>query len=253
MEKAIRPPLIYIDNVTLSYVQGSQVTFVLNGLNFSVKKGEFLSIVGPSGVGKSSLLRALIGIAEPADGKIHFDTSSDTSISIVFQDSRLLPWRRVEANVAFGLENEKLDPRDIQMRVRQALERVGIHGYQNRFPHQLSGGQKQRASLARALAVNPAILLMDEPFSALDIQTRHILQDDLVSLWMDLRKTIVFVTHDIDEAVYLSDRVLVLGKSAECTHSLSVSLDRPRRRNDPFLGVISEQIKSNIFEASIPS
>ncbi|WP_400771153.1 ABC transporter ATP-binding protein [Methylosinus sporium] len=241
------PPLIEIEELALGYDHDGAHVAVLERLDLTIARGEFIAILGASGVGKSTLLRVLIGLAEPSAGVLRFDSRSDCAMALVFQDARLLPWRRVEANVALGLEKTKLSKEERHIRALEALRGVGLEGYGERFPHQLSGGQRQRVALARALAVRPDLLLMDEPFSALDTPTRQRLQDDLLVLWRETGKTILFVTHDIDEAVYLADRVIALGgKPGEVRASVAIDVARPRRRADPRLRDIASVVESKL-------
>jgi NitT/TauT family transport system ATP-binding protein len=202
-------PIIEIEGLSLAYEHDGVVVKILNRLDLKVARGEFVAIVGSSGVGKSTLLRVLMGLAAPSSGSIlvKADQGSERPMALVFQDARLLPWRRIDSNVAFGLEKMKLGKTERRKRALTALRSVGLEDLAHRFPHQLSGGQKQRVALARALAVRPAIMLMDEPFSALDSPTRETLQDELTRVWREFGKTILFVTHDIDEAVYLAARL----------------------------------------------
>jgi NitT/TauT family transport system ATP-binding protein len=211
-------------------------------VSFSVRENEFISIIGPSGCGKTTLLKMIDGLIPYDSGKILIDgkqvTAPGPDRAVVFQSFALLPWRTVLANVEFSLELRQLPKEQRTKTARDYLKRVGLSDFENHYPHELSGGMQQRAGLARALAVNPAILLMDEPFGAVDAQTRQLLQEELLELWQRERKTVVFITHSMDEAVYLSDRVVVMtprpGKVAEV---LDVPLPRPRAaeevRRDP--------------------
>lgn len=245
--------VIDIQGLGLAYGTGANRTEVLRGLDLTVRQGEFVAIVGPSGVGKSTLLRVLMGLSSPSAGSVRVarDPGSGCEMAMVFQDARLLPWRRVLGNVAFGLEKMKLPRAERLERARTALKRVGLEDLATRFPQQLSGGQRQRISLARALAVDPAILLMDEPFSALDAMTRQALQDELIRVWTTYRKTVLFVTHDIDEAVYLADRVIALGgKPGEVKSALTLEVRRPRQRGDDDLQLYAEAVSSQLKSIS---
>jgi NitT/TauT family transport system ATP-binding protein len=193
--------------------RGRRIT-ALEDITFDVHSGEFLVLVGPSGCGKSTLLDLLAGLGQPTTGAIFVDgapvTGPGLDRGIVFQQYALLPWRTAQANVEFGLEAKGVPRRERADRARQFLDLVGLSGFVDRYPHELSGGMKQRVAIARSLAFDPDVLLMDEPFAALDAQTRDGLQDELLRIWERTRKTIVFITHGIDEAVYLGQRVAVM-------------------------------------------
>ena len=243
--------MIAIRNLGIAFGEGESRTEVLKSLDLDIAAGEFLAIVGASGVGKSTLLRILMGLAQPSQGTVHVSPAAGTgrTMAMVFQDARLLPWRRILANVCFGLEKLSLPIAERRTRAERALARVGLRETAGRFPHQLSGGQRQRVALARALAVDPAILLMDEPFSALDVATREALQDDLMRIQRETGKTVLFVTHDIDEAVFLADRVVALGgKPGEVKAAMTVDVPKPRRRSDPALQGTAARLKQLIAE-----
>lgn len=186
----------------------------LDGLSLDVPAGEFLTLVGPSGSGKTTLLDLLAGLSRPSSGRVLVDgrevTGPGPDRAVVFQQYALFPWRTASANVSIGLEGKGFSRAQRAAKAREYLELVGLAGFEDRFPHELSGGMKQRVAIARSLAYEPDILLMDEPFAALDAQTREQLQDELLRIWKATGKTIIFITHGIDEAVYLGQRVAVL-------------------------------------------
>ena len=210
-----------------------QPLHVLDGLEFEIREREFVSIVGPSGCGKTTLLHCLAGLHAPAGGSILYDdvpvSGAHLKCAMVFQSPTLLPWRTVRDNVAYGLALQGRRGPDDQARVAALVELVGLSDFERHYPHELSGGMQQRVNLARALAVGPEVLLMDEPFAALDAQTREDMQAELLRIWEHDRRTVVFVTHQIEEAVYLSDRVLVLSpRPARVQAAISIGLTRPR-------------------------
>ncbi|MEV6427357.1 ABC transporter ATP-binding protein [Nocardia sp. NPDC051463] len=196
-------------------IRGSHEKFTaIEDISLDLGEGEFLVLVGPSGSGKSTLLDLLGGLSKPTSGEILLDgkpiDGPGLDRGIVFQQYALFPWRTARANVEFGLEAKGLRRRARRERAEEYLELVGLGGFGDRFPHELSGGMKQRVAIARSLAFDPEVLLMDEPFAALDAQTRESLQDELLRIWQATGKTILFITHGIDEAVYLGQRVAVL-------------------------------------------
>jgi NitT/TauT family transport system ATP-binding protein len=205
----------------------------LSNIDFSIADGEFVSIVGPSGCGKSTLLRILAGLMPPTQGEAALNGSAISGprrdIGVVFQSPVLFPWRTVLANAKLPVDVQGLDKAAMHTRAQDLLKLVGLEGFEGRYPRELSGGMQQRVSLVRALIHDPALLLMDEPFGALDAMTRETMHIELQRIWMESRKTVVFITHSIAEAVFLSDRVLVMtprpGKVAEI---LKVDLPRPR-------------------------
>ncbi|GGU08564.1 nitrate ABC transporter ATP-binding protein [Actinomadura citrea] len=210
-----------------------QFTQVLNDISFTIRAGEIVSVVGLSGCGKTTLLRIVGGLLSPDSGTLRVDDREvkgpGLDRAIVFQQPSLLPWHNALRNVEFGLELKKVAKGVRARKAREALRLVGLGDYEKYYPKQLSGGMQQRVGLARALAVEPEILLMDEPFSALDAQTREELQAELLELNAKTRKTIMFVTHDLDEAIYLSDRVLVLlPRPGRVQAMVEVDLPRPR-------------------------
>jgi NitT/TauT family transport system ATP-binding protein len=229
-------PAVSIRGLGLTFAAGSaRPRRVLLDIDLEVDAGEFLCIVGPSGSGKTSLLRMLAGLARPSAGEVRFYgepiTGPSRERAIIFQDysKALLPWRTVEANVALSLEARKIARSQQAAIVADLLAKMGLGHAAQQYPGQLSGGMQQRVQIARCLAQDPKILLMDEPFGALDAMTRQTLQDEIVQIAADKRMTVVFITHDLEEAIYLGDRVVVLGEApATIVEAIDVALPRPR-------------------------
>ncbi|MDV3349508.1 ABC transporter ATP-binding protein [Leptothoe sp. ISB3NOV94-8A] len=211
----------------------SEANLAIDDISFSVEPGEFLVIIGPSGCGKSTLLSMIAGLETPTSGTLRFRgeviTEPSPHRSMIFQQASLFPWLSVIDNVAFGLNLQGLGKRERHQRAKEYLQQVGLLKAANRYPHQLSGGMQQRACIARALCLGTDVLLMDEPFAALDVQTRHQMQKFLLDIWQGTGKTVIFVTHHIDEAVYLADRVLILTANPGRTLAMvPVEMSRPR-------------------------
>lgn len=231
-----------IDGITKIYRQGNNGLPVLENFSLQVKDLEFLVLLGPSGCGKSTLLRIINGIETSDGGRILIDGQDVTGTTgngrgMVFQSFELFPWRTVLDNVAFGLEVAGVEKQQRLAQARECVNLVGLSAFENAYPHQLSGGMQQRVGIARALAIKPSILLMDEPYGALDVQTRDLLQDELLNIWERERKTVVFVTHSIEEALYLADRIVVMSpRPGRIAQMIDVPFARPRRdeiKTDP--------------------
>jgi NitT/TauT family transport system ATP-binding protein len=226
---------IYGRNVSLTFRPPNRLPVrALQSFDIDVEEGEFLSIVGPSGCGKSTFLNIVLGLIKPDSGDLLLHgqhiKGPGTDRAMVFQEFGLLPWRTVAHNVELGLELKRLPAEKRHAIAARLIELVGLSGFEAHYPHELSGGMKQRVGLARALATDPGVLLMDEPFAALDAQTRDLMQAELLRIWREARKTVLFVTHQIDEAIYLSDRVMVMSKRpGRAKKIFAVDLPRPRQ------------------------
>lgn len=217
--------------------EGPKEFVALKDFNLEVEKGEFLTIVGPSGCGKSTFLDILAGLSHQSSGELYIDdkliTGPALDRGIVLQGYALFPWRTVRQNIEFGLEIKKVKKTERKEISQKFINLVGLQGFEDRFPYELSGGMRQRVAIARALAYDPEVLLMDEPFAAVDAQTREVLQDELLRIWEQTGKTIVFITHSIDEAVALADRVAVMtANPGTLKEIVKVDLPRPRRVSD---------------------
>lgn len=205
----------------------------LQDFNLDIREGEFFTLLGPSGCGKSTFLNVLAGLARKSGGSISIDGQPASGINreqgVVFQGYALFPWRTVLQNIEVGLEIRKIPKRERRETAEQFLHLVGLAGFGQRYPHELSGGMRQRVAIARSLAYSPSLLLMDEPFAALDAQTREILQSELLRIWEQHKTTIVFITHSLDEAIYLSDRIAVMThRPGRIKSVLDIALPRPR-------------------------
>jgi ABC-type nitrate/sulfonate/bicarbonate transport system ATPase subunit len=225
---------LVVDNVCKSFTNNKGKTLsVLENIHLTVKKEEFVALVGPSGCGKSTLLNIVAGLMESTSGQVYFsdvENEHSPAMGIVFQDTGLFPWRNVYDNIAFGLEAANLPKHKQADIIEHYIELVGLNGFEKSYPHQLSGGMRQRVGIARALAINPDLLLMDEPFSALDAQTRTIMLEELVSLWEKTKLSTLYVTHNIQEAVLLADRIVLLSRRpGKVSRILNINLQRSER------------------------
>jgi NitT/TauT family transport system ATP-binding protein len=225
---------------------------VLESTSFKINPGEFVCLLGPSGCGKSTILNLIAGFLKPTRGQVLVDgqpvKKPGADRGFVFQQYSLLPWKTTFENVEFGLKIRGVSRTERIELVNDYLNRVGLYKHRHSYPHQLSGGMQQRASIVRALVNSPSVLLMDEPFAALDAQTRHMMQELLLNIWSDLKSTVIFVTHDIEEAVFLSDRILVMGvRPGRIKESVVVNLDRPRHI-DTILSPNFVNLNRQVFE-----
>jgi NitT/TauT family transport system ATP-binding protein len=227
--------LLEIKGVSKFFLADGKEIEALHDINLSIDEREFVCLVGPSGCGKTTLLRIIAGLEETSLGGVYLGgeliRGPSPERGMVFQEYSLFPWRTVLDNVAFSLELKGQTRRERHERSQQYLKMVGLEGFESRFPHELSGGMKQRVAIARALVNNPRALLMDEPFGALDAQTRNIMQSELLRIWEEERKTVVFVTHSVDEAIFLGDRIVMISaRPGQIKDIVEIDLPRPRNR-----------------------
>ena len=233
---------------------GNVAVLALSDIDFEVRDNEFVTVIGPSGCGKTTLLRIIAGLIPYQQGEVSIDsrpiTGPGPERAVVFQNFALMPWADVLGNVTFGLEVRGKSKRESEDRARELIKLVGLEGFERRLPKELSGGMQQRVGLARALAVKPRILLMDEPFGALDEHTRRLLQEQLLQLWERERKTVVFITHSMEEAVMLGDRVMLMTpRPGKVKEMIEVPLKRPRSRDvekSPAFVEIKEYLWENL-------
>lgn len=233
--------LIEFQNVNKLYPGNSTPT--LRNLSFSVSEGEFFVIVGPSGCGKSTVLRIIAGLEKTNGGEVQMPGD----VAMVFQNGALFPWLNVFENVALGLRAKNVDDKKVETICDQYIEMTGLAGFEEKYPHELSGGQRQRVGLARALAVEPKVLLLDEPFSALDTFTTEELHKDLIKIWQQTKKTIVMVSHSIEEAVTLGDRIILM-KAGEIEQTFPIALPRPRREQETGFMHDVQSIRKEFFK-----
>ena len=239
--------LMKIENLRVVYRTDDSETVAVDDFTLDVKKGELISIIGPSGCGKTTILRSIAGLLQPTSGRITIDgrecTTAGSDRGMVFQDFALFPWRTVLQNVEFGMEVAGVPKQEREERAMKYIRAVGLEKFADSRIHELSGGMKQRVGIARALVMHPAVILMDEPFGALDAQTRNIMQEQLTKIIQHSARTIMFVTHSVDEALYLSDRVVILTKRPSTIYKIiDVPWDRPRDRADPEFTALRKKI-----------
>jgi len=248
------PAKVVVNEVSVTFESHGHSVVALERVSLEVAAGEFLCVVGPSGSGKSTLLRVLAGLLRQTSGTVHIaiDHPGTPLTAMVFQEHALLPWRTVLDNVAFGLENRGVGRAEREARARQMLAMVGLTRFAGHYPHQLSGGMKQRVGIVRALANDPEVLLMDEPLASLDAQTRTLMQEELLRIWATLGKTVVYVTHSLEEALLLGDRVVLLtARPGRVSQVFVVDLGRPRGldvRASPAYGALLEKIWGQLRE-----
>jgi len=241
---------VVLRNVSKTFTtRKNEQLIALDNISARVEKGEFLCILGPSGCGKTTLLRMIGGLDQPTSGEIEVEgtpvTGPDPRLAMIFQEYSLYPWRTVRANVGFGLQMRGLPHEERTEIVNRFIGLVGLEGFGDSYPYELSGGMRQRVAVARALATNPAVLLMDEPFGALDAQTRNRMQKELLLIWEKTKKTVIFVTHSVDEAVFLADRIIVLSaRPGRVAGTYDVDMPRPRDRT----GVTFATLRRDVLE-----
>ena len=246
-------------NKRYSLQREAKQVLALSDITFGVNDGEFVAVVGPSGCGKTTLMNIVAGLLPYDDGTVSIDGKKvdgpGTDRAVVFQHSSLLPWRSIMGNARYGMEMQKrFDEATMQQRAEHFLKLVGLSGFEKHYPGELSGGMQQRVNLARALAADPVVLLMDEPFAALDAQTREFMQSELLKIWTKAKKTVVFITHQINEAIFLADRVVVLSsRPGRLKKIFDVPFDRPRTlalKRDPRFLALEDEIWKLIEEES---
>jgi len=245
---------LIVENISKEFEQRGVRSVALVSINLDVKEKEFTCVLGPSGCGKTTLLRIIAGLEKATTGEVMIGgelvTGPSSRMAMIFQDYSLFPWRTVIDNIAFGLEMKGVSEEERLDVAAHYLDLIGLNGFGENFPYELSGGMRQRVAVARALAIDPSVLLMDEPFGALDAQTRNMLQKQLLEIWDKTKKTVLFVTHSVDEAVFMADRIVVLtSRPGTVKEVVTIDLPRPRDRTSQdfakvrryVLGLIDEQ------------
>jgi NitT/TauT family transport system ATP-binding protein len=244
---------IDVKGVNKVFKTDSREVIALKDINLQIPQGQFVCLLGPSGCGKSTLLNAIAGFSLPSSGEITADgqliTGPGPERGMVFQEYALFPWMTVEKNIAFGLEIKGMAKAEIDARVSQLLQMLSLSDFRNRFPKDLSGGMRQRVAIARVLALDSPIMLMDEPFGALDALTRRNLQDELLRIWAELKKTIIFVTHSIEEAIYLADRIVVMTyRPGTVKRDMMVDLPRLRDPSSSEFNALKRELGMMVME-----
>ena len=250
--------LLEIKGVSKQFFADGKEMIALQDINLNIDENEFVCFIGPSGCGKTTLLRIIAGLEEASGGTILLDGKSikgpGPERGMVFQEYSLFPWRKVIDNIVFGLEMKGIPSTERLAQGRQYLKMVGLERFETRYPHELSGGMKQRVAIARALVNHPRALLMDEPFGALDAQTRNIMQSELLRIWQEEQETVVFVTHSVDEAIYLADRIVIMSaRPGRIKDIIEIPLARPRNRTSPEVNLIRDRILSDLRSEIVTS
>jgi NitT/TauT family transport system ATP-binding protein len=239
--------LLAIRGVSKKFLAEGKEMETLKDIDLDIEENEFVCFIGPSGCGKTTLLRIIAGLEEASKGTVYLDGmpigGPGPERGMVFQEYSLFPWRTVMDNIVFGLELRGVPQADRLAQGRQYLKMVGLERFESRYPHELSGGMKQRVAIARALVNHPRALLMDEPFGALDAQTRNTMQSELLRIWQEEKQTVVFVTHSVDEAIYLADRIVIMSaRPGRIKDIIKIDLDRPRNRTSADVNLIRDRI-----------
>ena len=246
-------PIISIKNISKSYSNGEKTSefSVLEGVNIDIEENQFVSLVGPSGCGKSTLLRIVAGLETKTSGEVFYKKQLQekprSEIGMVFQNYSLMPWLNARQNIMLGLDFKGVSKKEKEEIVAHYLAVIGMKDFGRAMPHELSGGMQQRVAIARTLASNPDVVLMDEPFGALDAYTRMLLQKELLNIWEKDKKTIIFVTHSVDEAIYLSDRIILMSKDkGKIFRDEKIDMMRPRDRSNPLYGQLTEEFFADL-------
>jgi len=248
--------ILSINNLRKTFPKEDGEMVAIEDFSLKVKEGEFVCILGPSGCGKTTLLRMIAGLEKPTSGELLLNnvpiTKPGSDRGMVFQEFALFPWRTVRKNIEFGLEVKGVPPEERKRISQRFIDLVGLNGFEDYHPPQLSGGMKQRVGIARALANEPMILLMDEPFGALDAQTRNLMQKELLRIWKETEKTVIFITHSVDEAVYLADRIVVLTtRPSHIKEIFEIQSERPRDRASLEFANMRKRILSELEQEAV--